>query len=157
MSRRNALKTGAALGVGAAVLAGPSIGILGSAPAYAQTCSRGKTCIERPKESTNNGAGNCVGSTAFNNLPTQITENGISVNFGGSCFNGSDTATVTSTLRFCQICVVLYEQRSPTVRTSYCTAVSESDVLTLPSIPDGNNPSLKADVSVCCSDERSCF
>ncbi len=40
LSRRNALKAGAALGVGAAVLAGPQIGRLGSTPAYAAACSQ---------------------------------------------------------------------------------------------------------------------
>lgn len=59
VSRRNALKAGAALGVGAAALAGPQIGVLGAVPAYAAHCSAGKFyTLDFPGRNTNCG-GNC--------------------------------------------------------------------------------------------------
>ena len=58
VSRRNALKAGAAVGVGAAAFAGPQIGILGAAPAYAAHCSPGKfTTTDGDDRNTDCGGG----------------------------------------------------------------------------------------------------
>jgi hypothetical protein len=42
LTRRNAIKAAAAVGVGAAAWTGPNIGVFGAAPAYAGTCSPGE-------------------------------------------------------------------------------------------------------------------
>lgn len=60
VSRRNALKAGAALGVGAAAFAGPQIGILGAAPAYAAHCSPGKFTTEVSDDRNTDCGGSCA-------------------------------------------------------------------------------------------------
>lgn len=75
ISRRNALKTGAALGVGAAAFAGPQIGILGAAPAYAAHCSPGKfDTIDGDDRNVDCGGG-C--QPHFRTHGEKLTQNGI--------------------------------------------------------------------------------
>jgi len=79
ISRRNALKAGAAVGVGAAAFAGPQIGVLGAAPAYAQTCSIAPVTVlgeDRNVSCTSN----CT--TVFELLPETVT-----VTFAGQTFD----------------------------------------------------------------------
>ena len=65
ISRRNALKAGIATGVGAAAFAGPQIGMLGTAPAYAQICSKPIVTSEFDGGSINNGS-SCGGAAEMN-------------------------------------------------------------------------------------------
>lgn len=79
VSRRNALKAGAALGVGAAAFAGPQIGVLGAAPAYAQTCSIAPVTVSGIEENVA-----CTNACApYFDLQTET----VSVTFAGQTFD----------------------------------------------------------------------
>lgn len=73
LSRRNALKAAAAAGVGVMALAGPQVGVLGTAPAYAVGCS--KSDSGTAVGSVNCGGSNCAsGEVRLNqsNAPTVL-------------------------------------------------------------------------------------
>ncbi len=161
MTRRRALQAGAAAGVTAAVVAGPQIGRLGSAPAYAQTCSQGLTCTSTPKESVNQGGGNCGPAIAFNNADA-FSGNGITATPTGECFDGVDGVNVTTTLDLCTVNVTFFAQSAPDTPINSTTVgpvdtSSGGAFIAYPNLPDGSVPSGKAVITVCCSDEPSCF
>lgn len=119
VTRRNALKIGAAAGVGAAAWTGPKLGVFGASPAYAGMCSPGEAaCSTRsgsPSGSNNAGTGADASSDVCSNGGNQasrvyrlgssntppsmpsMTIDGVSrtvTQGGGNCSNGGATLTV---------------------------------------------------------------
>lgn len=95
LTRRNALKVGAAAGVGAAAWTGPKLGIFGASPAYAGMCSPGEEGCYTAGSSVNFGADcedNSGGKYAeFNNVRGTVTLGGLSATI--SAPNGSDNGS----------------------------------------------------------------
>lgn len=167
VSRRRALQIGAAASLGAAAWAGPSVGVLGTAPAYAATCSRGLICYSLPRENVNLGSP-CGGFGEMPNVSlAPSTSNGITVDLTGRCLDGNDGVQITVDGSFaaatqCQVSVRVYLQGGGSfdvTRTVGPLAAGGGVLIPFPSYTDGELPngSLFAEISVCCSDEPSCF
>lgn len=98
-SRRQALKLGAAAGVGLAAWTGPQIGIIGATPAYAADCSPGERECFSQAGSVNWGTWtDSEQYLEFNGVPTQLTVQGQTVTFSGisgNKFNVNGTSAIT--------------------------------------------------------------
>lgn len=112
ISRRNALKAGAALGIGAAALAGPQIGMLGSTPAYAAACSQPWLTVGEAGCSSTSCPSACdVGLFKFVSYKAQtVTGGGASATANAGC-GGVATATITAPTSTgqCRVRVKLYQ------------------------------------------------
>lgn len=95
VSRRNALKAGAALGVGAAAFAGPQIGVLGQAPAYAMTCSIPPVTAAGPDRNTN---GSCSPILFLQSDTVSVTFNGQTYTYGIAGCSDTDAGWTIPTL-----------------------------------------------------------
>ena len=142
LSRRNALKAGAALGVGAAVLAGPQSGRLGSTPAYAAACSQpwvnqGSDCLSTSCPDA------CTSGTKYIDYADFTVANATST--GGCATPGAGTtATLTAPpagYAQCRINVEVWEtgksdceRRTGNLLASASTPGVVSGVVTLPPV-----------------------
>lgn len=129
ISRRNALKAGAALGVGAAAFAGPQIGVLGTTPAYAAACSQPWVVVGQAGCTNTSCPAECNQGTAkFVSYKAQTVtgSNGATANATAGC-GGTATATITapSTTGQCRVRVKAYQGNPQCVANGAAGLLSE--------------------------------
>ncbi len=109
ISRRNALKAAAAVGVGAAAFAGPQIGVLGAAPAYAAHCSPGKFTTTDGEDRNTDCGGGC--QPHFRTHGATLTQGGITATIPNAVCTDVVTPTITGIPAgtTCQVQLGIYE------------------------------------------------
>ena len=160
LSRRNALKAGAAVGIGVAAWSGPQIGQLGSAPAYAGVCSPGeKDCVS---DQQNVSWGNCGNPQIAYIHPLTgsltVLNNTINVSTVAGCSNGAASVTATGipTGVTCEPSVYFFlMSNGATVGTPWVGTPGTGGTVswTVPSLPKTNPASAFYIFSMCCSSD----
>lgn len=163
LSRRRALKAGAALGVGVTAWAGPQIGRMGATPAYAAACTvpfstvkfgacESSKCPDECdsgtekyiKLTTTTVSGTVNGGTVTATVPAASTSNLCS----GPTLRGKASITVPNTTGQCRLEVVVYDgnnqckdQTEANVKGRSVTLAvlgGQSGTVDLPNIPCGS-------------------
>jgi hypothetical protein len=124
LSRRRALKAGAALGVGVTAWAGPQIGRMGATPAYAAACTvpfttvafgscKSTSCPDSCNSGTAKyisvGADSVSGTVNGGTVTAVVPATGTTASCAGPTARGQATLTVPNTTGQCRLFVEVYE------------------------------------------------
>lgn len=168
LTRRNAIKAAAAVGVGAAAWTGPKIGVFGASPAYAGVCSPGElSCAETGQLSTqpNCGAGTGQNASFSFSLPTlnlNVDGNAVTATASdapNSCTDGQTNILISNASLTCQVRVRFFEQGGGNA-VLFDQTFSGSASIAIPNIIRSTvqSSSVFLVIGVCCSsDPADCF